>query len=78
MFILDRKFVDGIVGLHKDLKDLESDWALWGKLGEALLNVEVVPEKIEIITTGEGAKEIHELVREHNPTKLSEIGRAHV
>lgn len=66
------KYIDALLILNGELKDKGIEWALGGDLGEALRTVHVEPDCIEVITSKEGAQNIHQAVKEHQPQEVEE------
>jgi hypothetical protein len=59
-----------LLEVSKSLKGSKTMWAVGGDLGETMNGVLVKPEWVEILTNEEGAHEISQLMKEHNPTKV--------
>ncbi len=64
------KYIDALVALEGKIGDISTPWMICGDLGEAIRTVDVDPERIEIITTKEGAQEIFIRVKDFHPSDI--------
>jgi hypothetical protein len=71
LIIIPPEYVSALLKLHEKLEDKNIEWALSGKLGEALKGVRVEPDCIEIVTSKDGAEQINDLVKEFNPEQIA-------
>jgi hypothetical protein len=68
--VIPQKYVGALLTLHGKLDDKKIKWIVNGDLAERLRLVKVDPDCIDIVTSKEGAEQIHQVVREFNPQKL--------
>jgi hypothetical protein len=71
LIIVPPQYVSALLKLHEKLDGKNIEWALSGDLGESLRTVRVEPDCIEIVTSKEGAEQIHRAVAEFNPQQLT-------
>jgi hypothetical protein len=64
--IIEPAYIEALLSLHKKLTTQRIDWAVSGKLGEALRTVQVKPDCIEIVTSKKGAIQIFLAVKERD------------
>ena len=67
LIIIPPEYVSALLKLHEKLEGKNIEWALSGDLGEALNGVRIEPDCIEIVTSKDGAEQIHLSVKEFNP-----------
>jgi hypothetical protein len=70
IFLIEQKFIDALLDLHKTLEGSKIDWAIGGDLGEALFGVQVDPEYIELITNKDGAYALHDAIPSYCPSEI--------
>jgi hypothetical protein len=68
--LIPLKYLDALLLLNSKLEGESFQWAISGKLGEALRTVHVDPDCVEIVTSKEGAKKIFQAVGEYHPQKF--------
>jgi hypothetical protein len=66
LIIVPPKYISALLKLHEKLEGKNIEWALSGKLGEALRTVRVEPDFIEIVASKDAAYQIHDTVAEFN------------
>ena len=70
IFLIEQRFIDALLDLHKTLDGLQIEWAIGGDLGEALFGVQVDPNCIELITNKEGAYSLHDAISSYYPSEI--------
>ncbi len=66
--IINPRYIETLVALHKKLSKRGLEWTISGDLGEALKTVQIEPDCVEIVTNRKGAAEIFLSVQDCNPT----------
>jgi hypothetical protein len=66
LIIVPPTYISALLKLHEKLDGKNIEWALSGKLGEALRTVRVEPDCIEIVASKDVAYQIHVAVAEFN------------
>ena len=66
LIIVPPKYVSALLKLHEKLEGKNIEWALSGDLGESLRTVRAEPNCIEIVTSKDGAQQIHDAVSDFN------------
>ena len=69
--LIKSPLINCLLEISKMLKGSKALWAVGGDLAEALNGVIVDAESVEILTSEEGAHEVYQLMKEHNPTEVS-------
>jgi hypothetical protein len=72
LIVIPPSYVKAILKLHEKLEGKKVEWALSGNLGEALRTVRVEPDCIEIVTSKDGAQQIHDAVDDFNPSEITQ------
>lgn len=71
VIIIPPQYVSALLKLHEKFEGKNIEWVLSGELGEALKAVRVEPDCIEIVTSKDGAQQIHESVDEFSPEQIA-------
>ena len=71
LIIIPPQYVSALLKLHEKLEDKSIEWALSGDLGEALNGIRIKPDCVEIVTSKDGAEQIHEAVKEFSPEPVA-------
>ncbi|MCW3994832.1 MAG: hypothetical protein NWE98_01620 [Candidatus Bathyarchaeota archaeon] len=71
LIVIPPRYVIALLKLHEKLEGKSIDWAVSGDLAEALRTVKLEPDCIEIVTSKEGANQIHSAVEAFNPEKVA-------
>ncbi len=64
-------FIRALLQLHDKLSEEDVEWAVGGKLGEALRVVQVEPDSIDAVTTENGANQILRAIQGANANNLT-------
>ncbi|SRR6266550_4601053 len=67
------KFIDAVVLVNGTLRNSGAVWSIGGDLADAMREVDVRPEYIELFTNQDGAAKIHNAVRQFRPTELKVV-----
>lgn len=69
--IINPIFVGALLQLQDKLSEEDVEWAVGGKLGEALRVVQVEPDSIDVVTTERGANQILQAIQGANADNLT-------
>jgi hypothetical protein len=71
VIIIPPQYVSALLKLHEKFEGKNIEWSVSGDLGEALKGVRSKPDCIEIVTSKDGAQQIHESVEALNPEPIA-------
>jgi len=67
------RFIDAVVLVNGTLRNSGAVWSIGGDLADAMREVDVRPESVELFTDEGGASKIHNAVRGYKPTELKVV-----
>ena len=70
--VIPKSYVDALIILSDRLDSKNLKWVIDGDLAECLKVIPVTPDKLEIVTSKEGACGIFEELKDFNPSPLAE------